>query len=272
MTQLTQGLTNSNTVTISSLEISQFTDKAHDDLLKSIRKMEEAWVNKLGQGKFSESSYKNSQNKTYPCYNFTKSEFLYIISKFSDEIRGRLVLRWEQLEQEKVGFERLEFYQKIDIRSHRYTDFYIYARSQQDWAIPTSQLAALVKLSTSTVNGHAAKLSFVPSEHYYQGKQFRELVVADPAFAHGSDYFLPQGVLELGKQTANSLYTQVANYLTAIPFLLEENPRLLVTKNTKGYKKANSILAFLEDINKIEDEGLRLSLMGKIVRREVCNA
>lgn len=42
--------------TISSVEISELTGKPHNDLMKAIRSMEEAWIN-VGQGKFSQSYY-----------------------------------------------------------------------------------------------------------------------------------------------------------------------------------------------------------------------
>ena len=37
-----------------------------------------------------------------PCYQLTKTETLYIATKFNDEARARLVLRWEELELEKI--------------------------------------------------------------------------------------------------------------------------------------------------------------------------
>ena len=33
-----------------------------------------------------------------PCYQLTKTECLYIATKFNDEARAKLVLRWEELE------------------------------------------------------------------------------------------------------------------------------------------------------------------------------
>ena len=38
-----------------------------------------------------------------PCYQLTKTETLYIATKFNDEARARLVLRWEELELERLG-------------------------------------------------------------------------------------------------------------------------------------------------------------------------
>lgn len=91
--------------TMTSLQIAEITGKPHNDVLKAIRKMEDAWV-KAGQGNFSQSSYVNSQGKQQPCYSLTKTECLYIATKFNDEARAKLVVRWEQLESEKMSKEK----------------------------------------------------------------------------------------------------------------------------------------------------------------------
>ena len=36
-----------------------------------------------------------------PIYELTKTECLYVATKFNDEARARLILRWEQLENER---------------------------------------------------------------------------------------------------------------------------------------------------------------------------
>ena len=38
-----------------------------------------------------------------PCYQLTKTETLYIATKFKDDMRAKLVLRWEELERERLG-------------------------------------------------------------------------------------------------------------------------------------------------------------------------
>ena len=86
--------------TMTSLQIAEVTGKPHNDVLKAIRKMEPAWV-KVGQGNFSQSSYINRQGKQQPMYELTKTESLYIASKFNDEARAKLVIRWEELEKER---------------------------------------------------------------------------------------------------------------------------------------------------------------------------
>ena len=40
----------------------------------------------------------NGGTKEVPCYQLTKTECLYIATKFNDEARARLVLRWQDLE------------------------------------------------------------------------------------------------------------------------------------------------------------------------------
>lgn len=85
---------------MSSLEIADLTGKPHSDLLKAIRTMESAWE-KISGGKFSLAEYTDAQGKSRPCYELTKTECLYIATKFNDEARAKLVLRWEELETEK---------------------------------------------------------------------------------------------------------------------------------------------------------------------------
>ena len=90
--------------TMSSLEIAKLTGKPHNDVLKAIRAMEPSWE-KVSQGKFSLSSRKveqpNGGIREYPCYELTKTECLYVATKFNDEARAKLVLRWEELEQKQ---------------------------------------------------------------------------------------------------------------------------------------------------------------------------
>ena len=85
---------------MSSLEIADLTGKPHSDLLKAIRTMEPAWE-KVNGGKFSLVEYRDAKGEMRPCYELTKTECLYIATKFNDEARAKLVLRWEELETEK---------------------------------------------------------------------------------------------------------------------------------------------------------------------------
>ena len=85
---------------MTSLEIAEVAGKQHKDVLKAIRNMEPAWANITGR-KFALSTYKDPTGRTLPCYSLTKTECLYIATKFNDEARARLVLRWETLERQE---------------------------------------------------------------------------------------------------------------------------------------------------------------------------
>ena len=85
--------------TMSSLEIAKLTGKPHNDVMKAIRKMEPAW-SKINGGNFSHVEYKDAKGEMRPCYELTKTECLYVATKFNDEARAKLVIRWEELEKQ----------------------------------------------------------------------------------------------------------------------------------------------------------------------------
>ena len=73
--------------------------------------MEPAWE-KVSQGKFAQSSrmvvQPNGGVREFPCYVLTKTECLYIATKFNDAARAKLVLRWQELElQEQQRLQQL---------------------------------------------------------------------------------------------------------------------------------------------------------------------
>lgn len=90
--------------TMTSLEIAEVIGMRHADVMRSIRNMEEAWA-KVSERNFALSSYKQSQPnggyKDVPCYVLNKTECLYIATKFNDEARAKLILRWEELEKKE---------------------------------------------------------------------------------------------------------------------------------------------------------------------------
>ncbi len=83
--------------TMSSLEMAELAGRNHKDLLRSIRSMEAAWEKVTGR-KFSLSEYIDSTGRPLPCYNFNYEESMYIASKFDDETRAKLTIRWAKLE------------------------------------------------------------------------------------------------------------------------------------------------------------------------------
>ena len=90
---------------MTSLEIAELTGKQHKDVLKAIRNMEPAWKDVCGRN-FALTSrtivQPNGGTREVPCYQLTKTECLYIATKFNDEARAKLVLRWEELEREQA--------------------------------------------------------------------------------------------------------------------------------------------------------------------------
>ena len=96
---------------ITSIEIASLVGKPHNDVLKAIRKMESAWVQEH-QGNFSQMQIQealpNGGYRMRPCFLLTKTESLFIATKFNDVARARLVLRWEELEKEDVRRKKEE--------------------------------------------------------------------------------------------------------------------------------------------------------------------
>ena len=86
---------------MTSLEIAELTGKQHKHLMEAIRKMEPAWEKVHGSKfrlMFREVTIGNGAVRRDPCYQLTKTECLYIATKFNDEARAKLVLRWQELE------------------------------------------------------------------------------------------------------------------------------------------------------------------------------
>lgn len=87
----------SSEMTITSLELATIAGKQHKNVMQAIRNMEPAWE-KINGLKFKLVTYIDQKGQTRPCYSLTKLESLYIATKFNDEARAKLVLRWKELE------------------------------------------------------------------------------------------------------------------------------------------------------------------------------
>ena len=87
--------------TMTSREIAEITGKQHKNVMRDIRAMEPAWE-KIGGLKFELIYYTDQRNRKKPQYELTKTECLYVLTKFNDEARAMLVLRWEKLEKERL--------------------------------------------------------------------------------------------------------------------------------------------------------------------------
>ena len=72
--------------------------------MQAIRNMEPAWEKVRGlKFQLLQKVYNlpNGGTKLTPYYSLTKTECLYIATKFNDEARAKLVLRWEYLERQE---------------------------------------------------------------------------------------------------------------------------------------------------------------------------
>ena len=90
---------------MTKLEIAELTGKQHKNVMQAIRNMEPAWEKVTGlKFQLCEKSYllANGVTKKQPFYQLTKTECLYIATKFNDEARAKLVLRWQELETEDI--------------------------------------------------------------------------------------------------------------------------------------------------------------------------
>ena len=68
----------------------------HYDLLKIIR---DEFEEEIGQGKISESSYKNSQNKEQPMFELTTAQAKQVLVRESKFVRKAVIRKLEELEQ-----------------------------------------------------------------------------------------------------------------------------------------------------------------------------
>lgn len=153
------------TKTMSSLEISELTGKQHKHVMEAIRNMEDAWTNVCGS-KFRLTSrtvgQPNGGTRDVPCYELTKTECLYIATKFNDEARAKLVLRWEQLETERREPTRKELALMV-IRSEEEKERLMIVNRQQEQIIreqtPKVVFAdAVIGSQSSILVGELAKI------------------------------------------------------------------------------------------------------------------
>ena len=100
---------------IDSREVAEMVEKPHNELLKDIRR----YCEQLGQGKipqsdfFTESTYRNSQNKIMPCYLVTKKGCEFIAHKLTGtkgtEFTAKYIDKFHSMEDTiKQGFDLSE--------------------------------------------------------------------------------------------------------------------------------------------------------------------
>lgn len=91
---------------MTSLDIAAFTDRRHSNILRDIREMSESWFNVTGQ-EFELSKYTDSTGRTLPMFKLSKAEILFVASKYDDEIRAKIIIRFCQLEEEEKKRNKL---------------------------------------------------------------------------------------------------------------------------------------------------------------------
>lgn len=90
--------------TISSIEVAEMVNKAHNDLLKDIRR----YCEQLGQGNisqsdfFTESTYKDGKGESRPCFDVTKKGCEFIAHKLTGvkgtEFTAKYINRFHDME------------------------------------------------------------------------------------------------------------------------------------------------------------------------------
>ena len=166
---------------ITSIEIASLVGKPHNDVLKAIRKMESAWVQEH-QGNFSQMQIQealpNGGYRMRPCFLLTKTESLFIATKFNDVARARLVLRWEELERGKRREESgkrndqrlLETEREIVLKGDEIRKEQIEKENAPaDGCLTISEIAELLKTSVKDLNQFLVKqdIQFRRNGRYY---------------------------------------------------------------------------------------------------------
>ena len=86
---------------MTSREIVELAGKQHKHVLRDIRNMEESWE-KVTWSKFGLSEYEDPTGRKLPEYQLTKDETLYVVTKYNDEVRAKVIMRWKALEMENI--------------------------------------------------------------------------------------------------------------------------------------------------------------------------
>ena len=147
--------------TMSSLEIAELAGRNHKDVMRSIREMEPAWVKVNGRN-FTLVEYKDAKGENRPCYELNYQECMYIASKFNDETRAKLVLRWSELETGKA--------QPIVAKQKREPSLTTKVRVGLEWVKGISEMLNLNDSSKLALLGKIAEPLNLPLPDYTPSK------------------------------------------------------------------------------------------------------
>lgn len=113
---------------LDSREVAEMVEKQHNELLKDIRR----YAKQLGVGKipqsdfFTESTYKNSQNKEQPCYLVTRKGCEFIANKLTGqkgtEFTARYINRFHEMEEQLQRENHMDWFTN-DIRVFQHREF-----------------------------------------------------------------------------------------------------------------------------------------------------
>jgi phage antirepressor YoqD-like protein/predicted transcriptional regulator len=88
--------------TMSSKEIADMTGKQHPHVMRDIRNMEQNLANPDLDSLWKLGTQADSQGKRRPVYHLTKKGSLMLATKYNDNIRLKLIDRWEELEKQSM--------------------------------------------------------------------------------------------------------------------------------------------------------------------------
>jgi Rha family phage regulatory protein len=102
--QLRTSLSNSQALTMSSVEIAELTGKRHGNVIRDIEAITsqlEKDSSTLSSG-FKSSTYAAGNGKQEKCYELTQDASVMLMTGYSVPMRAKLVLRWRELESKNI--------------------------------------------------------------------------------------------------------------------------------------------------------------------------
>ena len=180
-TEITKLFNENGEAVITSLEIAAVTGKDHKNVLRDIRNMEPAWE-KLHQLKFEQMQIKeklpNNGYRMRKVYVLTKLESLYIATKYNDQARARLILRWAELESKNLtpalsqgeGVKMLETERDIMQRSDEIRRQQIETENAPaDGCFTVSEIAKQLGVTPKDINRMLVK----EGVQYFNGRRYK---------------------------------------------------------------------------------------------------
>lgn len=196
---------------MSSLDIAELSGKSHYDLLRAIRKMESAWE-KVNGRKFTLVEYTDQKGESRPMYQLSKTECLYIATKFNDEARAKLVIRWEELEKPEKPFDN-----------------------------PLSDIEALAEHTkrpvqvenSKNINGHLIRNWDVETAIRYNREHCKLVTGREPSEIKklGKSIGLKSAQRSSAKEVLRNVNPEIAAQMSINDYLVEHGKRLIAANN-----------------------------------------